>query len=101
MRFFIQYDALIFDNKQYSILKTINHSFFEIIMGAKGWFYCLKFFFFCSIHLFDFIRIFLFVFSESSMSPPPYDYDPFDSLRQNGFSDEEYEHCFRYFDSQK
>jgi len=35
------------------------------------------------------------------MSPPPYDYDPFDSLRRSGFSDEEYERCFRYFDSQK
>jgi hypothetical protein len=39
--------------------------------------------------------------SESSMSPPPYDDDPFDSLRRNHFSDEEYERCFRYFDSQK
>ncbi|CAF0835469.1 unnamed protein product [Adineta ricciae] len=37
----------------------------------------------------------------SSMSPPPYDYDPFELLRQSNFSDDEYERCFRFFDPQK
>jgi nicotinamidase-related amidase len=38
---------------------------------------------------------------EAPMSPPPHDYDPFDSLRRGAFSDEEYQRCFRHFDSQK
>lgn len=35
------------------------------------------------------------------MSPPPLDYDPFESLRRNSFSDDEFKNCFRYYDSQK
>jgi hypothetical protein len=101
---FIIYNALILDNineqKQYSILKSIHHSFFEIIMGAKGWFKIYFFLFNFIVRFNDLFLLFSFS-SESSMSPPLYDYDPFDSLRRSHFADEEYEHCFRYFDSQK
>jgi hypothetical protein len=38
---------------------------------------------------------------ESATSPPPFNHDPFDSLRKNNFSDEEFERCFRFFDSHK
>ncbi|CAF3358607.1 unnamed protein product [Rotaria socialis] len=83
-RFFIPCGALIsgsvaasFSNineqKHHSILKSIGRNFSERSMGGK----------------------------EASMSPPPVDYDPFDSLRKNHFSDEEFKKCFRYFDSNK
>jgi hypothetical protein len=48
MRLVFNTYKLILDNineqKQYSILKFIDYSFFEINMGAKGWF---KIYFFC------------------------------------------------------
>ncbi|CAF5177103.1 unnamed protein product, partial [Rotaria magnacalcarata] len=46
------------EQKHHSILKSIGRNFSERSMGGK----------------------------EASMSPPPVDYDPFDSLRKNNFS---------------
>ncbi|CAF0730956.1 unnamed protein product [Adineta steineri] len=59
------------EQKHHSILKSINRPFSDLLMGNK----------------------------ESSASPPPFSYDPFDSLRKNNFSNEEFERCFKYFDS--
>jgi hypothetical protein len=38
---------------------------------------------------------------ESAVSSSPFNYDPFDSLREKNFSDEEFQRCFRHFDSHK
>ncbi|UJR29002.1 hypothetical protein I4U23_010220 [Adineta vaga] len=59
------------EQKHQSLLKSIVHSFSNVLMGNK----------------------------ESSMKVPSFDYDPFVSLRNNNFSDDEFERCFRYFDS--
>jgi hypothetical protein len=59
-------------------------------MGGKGEFYLIEYFLminFCCLEL--------------TISPPPFDYDPFNSLREKDFSDEEFQRCFRHFDSQK
>lgn len=62
------------NQKSDTILKSVGHSFSRLWMGGK----------------------------ESYMSPaPPSDYDPFDSLKRNNFSDEEFQRCFQYFDSSK
>ncbi|CAF0905679.1 unnamed protein product [Adineta ricciae] len=61
------------EQKHQSILKSIVRSFSDALMGNQ----------------------------ESSMVSSPFGYDPFVSLSKNNFSDEEFERCFRYFDSLK
>lgn len=69
-------------------------------MGTKGWFESFKFLFFNLFYLCLFTCINV-VFLVSSMPTTPDDYDPFATLKQSNFSNEDYQDCFKYFDFQR
>ena len=90
------------EQKHYSLLKTIGCKFSQLLMGDKGQssFNISFFISFKCVLIFIGDEFFFFsAFLEVPMSPTPFDYDPFDALKKHNFSDEEFERCFRYFDS--
>ncbi len=99
----IEYDVLNVNNpsRQHIQDSSLKELIWEQKVGPRSGFFLSGQFSSSGLLLFIDFFLSLCVFSEAPMSPPPHDYDPFDSLRRGKFSDEEYQRCFRHFDSQK